>query len=142
MTITKKTLISDIHVSINLLNQYSKIKGINAEPLISSIIDNVKDKNLIDLYVLREYIKDEVHSLLSAELEEEGQELENTTDDVDFNTQEFDETGNEDDLIDAGDSEEPNDFETRKQDLLNKAAAVAPAADVSGSRRRAHRRLK
>lgn len=132
----RKELLSDIRSTLKLLERYSSKKNVDISSVIATTIDSAKDKNLIDLFVIREFVKDKSYSLLSAELDKEEDNLKEDTKDLDFNSEDL-ENSNSDpgpdpakDLMEENEDEDKLSFEERKQELLDKAETYIQSIDL------------
>lgn len=122
----KKELLSDITASLDLLVKYSDLDKKEIQSLISSVVNGTKNKNLIDLFVMREFIKDKTSSILAADIDQDRAQMQEATDGVDFGTDDMGGNATED----AVSKEEKEDFENRKQELLDKAEGYLESIDL------------
>ena len=122
----KKELLSDITASLDLLAKYSDLDKKEIQSLISSVVNGTKNKNLIDLFVMREFIKDKTSSILAADIDQDRAQMQEATDGVDFGTDDMGGNAPEG----AVSKEEKEDFENRKQELLDKAEGYLESIDL------------
>jgi len=104
----RSNIISDIQTTLNLLGKYSDKNNVDISSILASVVGSTKDKNLIDLFVLREYIKDKTSAILAADLDNESEKMEEETDGLDFDSS---------DLPESPDAEENEDLPETKEDM-------------------------
>lgn len=133
----KSEILQDIKTTLNLLERYADKNKVSISPIISSIVASTQNKNLIDLYVIREFVKDKTSAILAADLDAEAEQMSNDTDGLDFNTggmddgmpESQDQQGQQQQK-DPKDKEKEEAFKERKQTLLDSAEGYIQAIDL------------
>lgn len=135
----KSEILQDIKTTLNLLERYADKNKVSISPIISSIVASTQNKNLIDLYVIREFVKDKTSAILAADLDAEAEQMSNDTDGLDFNTGDMDagmpesqdqQGQQQQQQKDPKDKEKEEAFKERKQTLLDSAEGYIQAIDL------------
>lgn len=129
----KAEILNDIRSTLGLVSKYSGDQDFTA--LISSIVTGAGERNIVDLFVIREFIKDKASAILAQEVESKSASEE----DVDLEGLDSEDIEGDPDLTDLDlekgldDTEEPEveeSFEARRDKALEKANGYLQAIDL------------
>lgn len=125
---TKTMLLADIKTSLSLLSKYAEKENVDYNAIISSVIKSTDDKNMIDLFVIREMIKDTASAVLASALDQSAEE------NKDDSLEDFEDPDMENLNLDSEfeETEEPVEltFAERQSAAIDKAQGYIQAIDL------------